>query len=125
MYDNHKYSKLVFYLEACESGSMFNKLLPKNINIFATTASNPTESSYACYYDSKRQTYLVQQEYGDLSIGNLPLTQFQGSKNSFHQLIGGDEVTPAVFTTVDSGDVPIHVLKNRIQATTDPEDKKL
>lgn len=58
MHQNKKYSKLVFYLEACESGSMFNTLLPKNINIFATTASDPATSSYACYYDSKRNTYL-------------------------------------------------------------------
>ncbi len=79
MYKNKRYAKLVFYLEACESGlkiyllkrklnsdsflnclsgSMFNTLLPKNINIYATTASNPTESSYACYYDEKRGTYL-------------------------------------------------------------------
>ncbi|CAG2113056.1 unnamed protein product, partial [Medioppia subpectinata] len=58
MYDNKRYSQLVFYLEACESGSMFSKLLPKNINVYATTASNPTESSYACYFDDKRQTYL-------------------------------------------------------------------
>lgn len=26
--------------------------------VYATTASNPDESSYACYYDNKRQTYL-------------------------------------------------------------------
>ena len=37
---------------------MFDKLLPKDINIYATTAANPTESSYACYYDEKRSTYL-------------------------------------------------------------------
>jgi len=58
MHQNKKYNQLVFYLEACESGSMFNTLLPKNIKIFATTASDPDTSSYACYYDSKRQTYL-------------------------------------------------------------------
>jgi len=52
------YSKLVFYLEACESGSMFDGLLPNNINIYATTASDPDSSSYACYYDNKLQTYL-------------------------------------------------------------------
>ena len=49
---------MVIYIEACESGSMFSGLLPNNINIYATTASNPDESSYACYYDAKRQTYL-------------------------------------------------------------------
>ena len=26
--------------------------------MFATTAANPSESSYACYYDTKRNTYL-------------------------------------------------------------------
>ena len=26
--------------------------------VYATTAANPDESSYACYYDKKRQTYL-------------------------------------------------------------------
>ena len=26
--------------------------------VYATTASNPDESSYACYWDQKRQTYL-------------------------------------------------------------------
>jgi legumain len=32
--------------------------LPANINVYGTTASNPTESSYACYFDAKRQAYL-------------------------------------------------------------------
>ena len=48
---------MVIYIEACESGSMLEDL-PSNMNIYATTASNSEESSYACYYDSKRQTYL-------------------------------------------------------------------
>lgn len=58
MNTNKMYNQLVFYLEACESGSMFSGLLPNNINIFATTASDPTSSSYACYYDNLRHTYL-------------------------------------------------------------------
>jgi hypothetical protein len=37
---------------------MLENLLPNNINIYATTASNAEESSYACYYDDKRKTYL-------------------------------------------------------------------
>lgn len=57
MYDNKKYQRMVFYIEACESGSMMRHL-PKDINVYATTASNPKESSYACYYDEKRSTYL-------------------------------------------------------------------
>ena len=30
----NRFHQLVFYLEACESGSMFNKLLPNNINVY-------------------------------------------------------------------------------------------
>jgi legumain len=43
------YKSLVFYLEACESGSIFEGLLPENLNIYATTASNAEESSWGTY----------------------------------------------------------------------------
>lgn len=43
------YKELVFYLEACESGSIFEGLLPKNIDVYATTASNAMESSWGTY----------------------------------------------------------------------------
>lgn len=39
----------VFYLEACEAGSIFEGLLPEDINIYATTASNAEESSWGTY----------------------------------------------------------------------------
>jgi legumain len=58
MHTQQKYKELVFYIEACESGSMFENLLPDDINVFATTAANGEESSYACYYDKERRTYL-------------------------------------------------------------------
>uniref|UniRef100_A0A8D1CTC2 Legumain n=1 Tax=Sus scrofa TaxID=9823 RepID=A0A8D1CTC2_PIG len=57
MYKHRMYQKMVFYIEACESGSMMNHL-PPNIDVYATTAANPRESSYACYYDEARATYL-------------------------------------------------------------------
>nr|5H0I_A Chain A, Asparaginyl endopeptidase [Oldenlandia affinis]5H0I_B Chain B, Asparaginyl endopeptidase [Oldenlandia affinis] len=43
------YKSLVFYLEACESGSMFEGILPEDLNIYALTSTNTTESSW-CYY---------------------------------------------------------------------------
>jgi legumain len=58
MHSQNKYKQMVIYIEACESGSMVENILPNNINVYATTASNAEESSYACYYDAKRQTYL-------------------------------------------------------------------
>lgn len=43
------YQELVFYLEACESGSMFDGILAANTNIYAVTAANPFESSWGTY----------------------------------------------------------------------------
>jgi legumain len=48
MHNLGKFQELVFYLEACESGSMF-VTLPDNIKIFATTAANASESSWGTY----------------------------------------------------------------------------
>ena len=33
-------------------------MLPDNLNVYATTASNATTSSFACYYDEARKTFL-------------------------------------------------------------------
>jgi len=49
MHDKKMYKELVFYIEACESGSMFENLLPANISIYATTAANGKESSWGTY----------------------------------------------------------------------------
>ena len=48
MHTKSMYKELVFYLEACESGSMF-KNLPDDMGIFATTAANATQSSWGTY----------------------------------------------------------------------------
>jgi len=49
MNDQKMYKKLVFYLEACESGSMFKDILPSTWNMYTTTAANERESSWATY----------------------------------------------------------------------------
>ncbi|WOL07569.1 hypothetical protein Cni_G16313 [Canna indica] len=43
------YKNMVIYVEACESGSIFEGLMPKDINIYVTTASNADESSWGTY----------------------------------------------------------------------------
>ena len=59
MHSKKNYGKLVFYVEACESGSIFEGFLTDDsMNVFATTASNATTSSYACYFDVERRTFL-------------------------------------------------------------------
>lgn len=52
MHQNKMYKRLIYYLEACESGSMFANL-PKDISIYAATAANATESSWGCYCGSE------------------------------------------------------------------------
>ncbi|KAK2567477.1 Legumain [Acropora cervicornis] len=79
MYVHKKYQKMVFYIEACESGSMFNKLLKSNIN-----AATPDQSSYACYYSSEYQTYLGDvysvkwMENSDKAFVNDDIGEYQG-----------------------------------------------
>jgi legumain len=47
MHSNNMYKKLVFYLETCESGSMFEGL--STPGVYAVSAANPTESSWGTY----------------------------------------------------------------------------
>uniref|UniRef100_A0A914RKM5 Legumain n=1 Tax=Parascaris equorum TaxID=6256 RepID=A0A914RKM5_PAREQ len=51
MYRRRRYDQLVFYLEACESGSMFNGILPADI-VYVITAANDHESSWGYYCDN-------------------------------------------------------------------------
>ncbi|GER48886.1 vacuolar-processing enzyme [Striga asiatica] len=48
-HDSGTYKSLVFYLEACESGSIFEGLLAQDLDIYVTTASNAYESSWGTY----------------------------------------------------------------------------
>ncbi|TNV79679.1 hypothetical protein FGO68_gene10388 [Halteria grandinella] len=49
MHTNQKYKEMVIYIEACESGSMFEGILADNINVYAITAANAEESSWGTY----------------------------------------------------------------------------
>jgi len=155
MFNEKRYAKLVLYIEACEAGSMFRNVLSDKINVFATTASDYDESSYACYYDAKRATYLgdwysvnwmedsdkenIEKEtlqaqfkivknltttshvieYGDQTIGNLVVGQFQGEK----------QTPPITYPKVPfargapSWDVPLDLLYKK-QAEAKSEDEK-
>ncbi|KAM1010816.1 hypothetical protein ACFX13_046992 [Malus domestica] len=62
------FKSMVLYVEACESGSMFDGILPRNLNIYATTSANPEESSYGTYCPGEDPP--VAQEYGTC-LGDL------------------------------------------------------
>ena len=48
MKDKKMFKELTFYLEACESGSMFPGLMGDD-KIYAMTASNASDSSWGAY----------------------------------------------------------------------------
>ncbi|XGW02898.1 hypothetical protein V3C99_014714 [Haemonchus contortus] len=52
MHSNNRYDQLVFYLESCESGSMFENVLKSNINVYAITAANSHESSWGTFCEN-------------------------------------------------------------------------
>ncbi|XP_021739067.1 vacuolar-processing enzyme gamma-isozyme-like [Chenopodium quinoa] len=65
---SNTYKSMVIYIEACESGSIFDGVLPNNLSIFATTASNPNESSYATYCGGDPG---IPSEYNNTCLGDL------------------------------------------------------
>ncbi|GAA50295.1 legumain, partial [Clonorchis sinensis] len=63
MHTHGMYKKLVLYVEACESGSMFEGILPSNIGIYVTTAANSQESSWAAYCQDQDIDSCLADEY--------------------------------------------------------------
>mgnify|MGYP003293372369 CR=1 FL=1 len=64
MHEKKMYKKLVFYMEACYAGSMFENYADMEAKgIFGVTAANAHQSSYACYCGSEAKV-------GGISIGS-------------------------------------------------------
>lgn len=97
MWTNDMYKELVFYMEACESGSMFAGLLPTNVNIYATTAANSEESSFGTYCGD------------DSSVDGVVIGSCLGDLYSVNFLENSD--IPGIFHT-ESLDAQFVLLKN-------------
>ncbi|CAG2167520.1 unnamed protein product, partial [Oppiella nova] len=172
MHQNKRFEKLVFYLETCESGSMFDKMLPKNIGVYAMASSKPNQDSWqafcdfekykAClgglfsYYwfknsetaDLRVETMQEQfefvfnsanksnptvingtqqvQQYGDLSIGKLPVSQFQGFRK-VSDVMNRPHDYPSIedWDVVKISDIPIYMAENYIKSTNDINEKQI
>ncbi|KAI3691666.1 hypothetical protein L6452_31467 [Arctium lappa] len=48
-YESRTYNEMVIYVEASESGSIFQGMLPMDWNIYVTTSTNMYQTSYATY----------------------------------------------------------------------------
>jgi legumain len=68
MHENKMYNEMTMYMEACESGSMFENILKKDINVYAVSAANSKESSWGAYCspDDKVNGKSVRSCLGDL-----------------------------------------------------------
>ncbi|KAM9463051.1 legumain-like [Clarias gariepinus] len=55
---NRKFSKMVIYMQACHSGSMFEELRDMN-NVYAVASCRPDECSYAYCRDKQRNVFLT------------------------------------------------------------------
>ncbi|KAJ9598420.1 hypothetical protein L9F63_010895 [Diploptera punctata] len=152
------FKTLVMYVEACESGSMFDGILPTDLNELVSLLSfvKMRQSSYACYYDPELGTYLGDffsvlwmqdsekenlvremihqqfeivrtetntshvEEYGDLVIGSLHVSEFLGYRPSPPE---NKRPLPAINMNevVSSRDVPLGILKMKKHARSSEE----
>jgi legumain len=82
MHKKDMYNKLTFYIEACESGSMFPNL-PTDIGVYATTAANAHESSWGtyCYPNDVVQGKHMGSCLGDLYSVNWMADSDHANKN--------------------------------------------
>lgn len=56
---NLKFKSLLFIVESCFSGSMFEDYLKPNSSIMAITSTNSTSLSHACCFDEKLEIFLT------------------------------------------------------------------
>ncbi|XP_014274709.1 legumain [Halyomorpha halys] len=58
MKNENRFSKMVIYIEACFAGSLFDNMLPDDINVFVVTAADSREPSSGCFRDDEQKTWL-------------------------------------------------------------------
>ncbi|KER20203.1 hypothetical protein T265_11189 [Opisthorchis viverrini] len=63
MHSKKKFNKLVLYVEACYSGSMFKDVLPTNMGIYATTSAKEDEKSGAMFCMDPKIDVCLANEY--------------------------------------------------------------
>ncbi|KER19601.1 hypothetical protein T265_11673 [Opisthorchis viverrini] len=81
MHSKKMFNKLVLYMNACYSGSMFRDVLPSNMGIYVTTSANENEQSWgifcfdkeidACLADEYSYDWILDSEYNDLKKRTL------------------------------------------------------
>ncbi|XP_049320997.1 legumain-like [Astyanax mexicanus] len=154
MAERQQFSKMVIYIESCCSGSMIEHL-PQNMQVYGVSASSPSQSHCACFYDEERFTFLAGEftacwlfhchtsdftrttlqdqfvhlremitqstpyQYGNNELSKMFLCTFLGSSSQTADSKPTESFTLTHLTP--SCEVPLIILKNKIQRETDPE----
>ncbi|KER28791.1 hypothetical protein T265_04479 [Opisthorchis viverrini] len=63
LYSNQKYRKMVIYMDACLSGSIFVGVLPSDVGIYATTSANANEDSFAQFCEDPQFSVCLATEF--------------------------------------------------------------
>ncbi|KER21116.1 hypothetical protein T265_15164, partial [Opisthorchis viverrini] len=81
MHSKKKYNKMVLYVGACFSGSLFRNILPRNVGIYVTTSAKENEKSWsihcddididACLASEYAYAWISDSEYHDLKRRTL------------------------------------------------------
>jgi len=69
MNEKKMYKEMTVYIEACESGSMFENILEDDLNIYAVSAANSSESSWGTYCSAPENQ--VDGKYLNTCLGDL------------------------------------------------------
>lgn len=109
MHENKMFKEMVMYVEACESGSMFDKILKPDINVYAVSAANGKESSWGtyCYPDDKVNGKHIGSCLGDLFSVNW-MEDLDAAMTKKHL---GTETLSAQYATVKTKTNKSHVLQ--------------
>lgn len=100
MHSLQMYSEMVIYIEACHSGSMFEDILKDNLNVYATTASNAGESSWAYYCPP------------DDTINGVSIGSCLGDEYSIHWMEDTDQSEKCSHTLKDQFEIVRQATKN-------------
>jgi legumain len=127
MREKKMYKELVFYMEACESGSMFSDSFLKSINAYVTTAANGFESSWAAYcppldeVDGERIGSCLGDLYSVNWMEDSDLTDLSGEslKTQFHRV--KNETTKSHVKSFGSTKLS-HEIVGNYQSTYDKSD---
>ncbi|GAB2241085.1 hypothetical protein Droror1_Dr00017860 [Drosera rotundifolia] len=123
-YASGTYKTMVIYLEACESGSMFEGLLPKGLNIDRADLQKETlEKQYEVnrtFAGGDEGSHVMQ--YGDMGINKDTLDLYMGTSKSISSILIGDTITPSV--PIDQRDADLIYLRQKwIRALAGSQEK--